>query len=149
VSFPNCYTRARPQCPRRRHKSLFTLMSQPDKSIEAENTVESAAHKYNWGDYKRPQADYDGDDRVMEVPIAIIRRPHHYLRANDQEKIRVLMESIEEIGQVEPIDVLEVDGAYYNFNGCHRFEACMKLGKETIKCKVRKATLQVLKMHMM
>jgi len=32
-------------------------------------------------------------------------------------------------GQQEPIDVLEVDGKYYGFSGCHRFEACQRLGK--------------------
>lgn len=30
----------------------------------------------------------------------------------------------------------------------HRFEAHQRLGKETIKCRVRKATPQTLKMHM-
>jgi len=42
------------------------------------------------------------------------------------------MESIAAIGQQEPIDVLEVDGKYYGFLVCHRFEACQRLGKETI-----------------
>jgi sulfiredoxin len=45
--------------------------------------------------------------------------------------------------------VLEVDGQYYGFSGCHRFEAHQRLGLPTILCKVRKANQQVLKMHMM
>lgn len=47
------------------------------------------------------------------------------------------------------IDVLEVDGEYYGFSGCHRFEAHQKLGLPTIKCRIRKANAATLKMHMM
>lgn len=47
------------------------------------------------------------------------------------------------------IDVLLVDGVYYGFSGCHRFEAHQRLGRETIRCRVRRANQQVLKMHMM
>ena len=50
---------------------------------------------------------------------------------------------------MEPIDVLEVDGVIYGFSGCHRFQAHKELGKETIMCRVRKATPQVLRYHMM
>ncbi|HEY9660029.1 MAG TPA: ParB N-terminal domain-containing protein, partial [Allocoleopsis sp.] len=37
---------------------------------------------------------------------------------------------------------------YYGFSGCHRYEACTKLGLETIKCRVRRAPKAVLKMHL-
>lgn len=47
------------------------------------------------------------------------------------------------------IDVLLVEGQYYGFSGCHRFEAHQRLGLPTIRCRVRKATREVLKMHMM
>jgi sulfiredoxin len=47
------------------------------------------------------------------------------------------------------IDVLLVEGQYYGFSGCHRFEAHQRLGLATIKCRVRRANKQVLKMHMM
>lgn len=47
------------------------------------------------------------------------------------------------------IDVLLVEGQYYGFSGCHRFEAHQRLGLPTIKCRVRRANKQVLKMHMM
>lgn len=43
------------------------------------------------------------------------------LRA-DPEKVQWLMDSIAEIGLQVPIDVLEVDGQYYGFSGCHRYE---------------------------
>lgn len=84
--------------------------------------------------------------KVQEIPLKQIYRP--LPRANDQTKVAALMESIAEIGQIEPIDVLEVDGQYYGFSGCHRYEACQKLGKETILARVRKAPRAVLKMHL-
>jgi sulfiredoxin len=85
-------------------------------------------------------------NKVREIPLKQIRRP--LPRTNDQEKVKALMESIAEIGQQEPIDVLEVNGQYYGFSGCHRYEACQRLGKETILAKIRKAPESVLKMHL-
>jgi sulfiredoxin len=84
--------------------------------------------------------------RVQEIPLNQIVRP--LPRKNDQNKVQALMESIASIGQQEPIDVLEVDGRYYGFSGCHRYEACQRLGKETILALVRKAPKSVLKMHL-
>lgn len=84
--------------------------------------------------------------RIQEIPIREIRRPLY--RENDQAKVKALMESIAEIGLQEPIDVLEVDGQYYGFSGCHRYEACTRLGHETIRCRVRRAPKSVLKMHL-
>lgn len=84
--------------------------------------------------------------RIQEIPIREIRRP--LFRQNDQAKVQALMESIQEIGLQEPIDVLEVEGQYYGFSGCHRYEACTKLGHETIRCRVRRAPKEVLKMHL-
>jgi ParB-like nuclease domain len=43
-------------------------------------------------------------------------------RSADPEKVAALMESIKDIGLQEPIDVLEVEGQYYGFSGCHRYE---------------------------
>lgn len=83
---------------------------------------------------------------VKEIPVAQIRRP--LPRQNDPQKVQALMESIEREGLHEPIDVLEVDGAYYGFSGCHRFEAHQRLGKETIKCRVRHAPRSVLAKHL-
>jgi uncharacterized ParB-like nuclease family protein len=84
--------------------------------------------------------------RVAEIPLNKIKRP--LPRQNDPEKVKALMESIQQIGQQEPIDVLEVDGEYYGFSGCHRYEACQRLGKETVLARVRKAPRSVLKMHL-
>lgn len=84
--------------------------------------------------------------RVQEIPLNQIKRP--LPRATDPQKVQDLMESIQAIGQQEPIDVLEVDGQYYGFSGCHRYEACQRLGKETVLARVRKAPKSVLKMHL-
>ncbi|PSB19341.1 chromosome partitioning protein ParB [Phormidesmis priestleyi ULC007] len=84
--------------------------------------------------------------RIQEVPINQIRRP--LFRQNDQEKVAALMTSIAEIGLQEPIDVLEVDGQYYGFSGCHRYEACSRLGHETILCRVRRAPRSILQKHL-
>ena len=84
--------------------------------------------------------------RIEEIPIQSIRRP--LFRQNDPAKVAALMESIQEIGLQEPIDILEVEGQYYGFSGCHRYEACTRLGHETIRCNVRRAPKSVLKAHL-
>lgn len=85
---------------------------------------------------------------IQEIPLEIIRRPLGRTRTNDANKVEYLMKSIAEIGLQEPIDVLQVDGKYYGFSGCHRFEAHQKLGMKTIRCNVRKATRKTLEMHL-
>ena len=139
--------------------------------------VQAAAEKFGWEELDPARRrDFSGDRQVQELPVAAIRRPLGRVRSNseccraptrileefftqhplspltpfaDQEKVEVLKKSIQEIGLLEPIDVLEVEGVYYGFSGCHRFQAHQELGKETILCRVRKATPQVLKYHMM
>uniref|UniRef100_A0ACD6A5K1 Uncharacterized protein n=1 Tax=Avena sativa TaxID=4498 RepID=A0ACD6A5K1_AVESA len=85
---------------------------------------------------------------VMEIPLEDIRRPLMRTRANDPAKVQELMDSIRVIGLQVPIDVLEVDGAYYGFSGCHRYEAHQRLGLPTIRCKVRRGTKETLRHHM-
>jgi len=84
--------------------------------------------------------------KIQAVPIDEIHRP--LLRQNDPDKVVALMASIQEIGLQEPIDVLEVEGQYYGFSGCHRYEACSRLGHETILCNVRRAPKSVLNRHL-
>lgn len=84
--------------------------------------------------------------RIAEIPINQIRRP--LPRQTDPKKVAALMTSIQMEGLREPIDVLEVDGEYYGFSGCHRYEAHQRLGKETIRCRVRRAPRSVLRMHL-
>ncbi|XP_043687326.1 sulfiredoxin, chloroplastic/mitochondrial [Telopea speciosissima] len=89
-----------------------------------------------------------GGPVILEIPLEKIRRPLMRTRANDQEKVKDLMASIREIGLQEPIDVLEVDGVYYGFSGCHRYEAHQRLGFPTIRCKIRKGTKETLRHHL-
>lgn len=85
---------------------------------------------------------------IAEVPLDQIRRPLLRTRTNDPKKVKDLMESIAEIGLQEPIDVLEVDGVYYGFSGCHRFEAHQQLGFPTIRCRIRRGTKETLRHHL-
>ncbi|MDJ0745288.1 MAG: sulfiredoxin [Xenococcaceae cyanobacterium MO_167.B27] len=83
--------------------------------------------------------------RIKEIPINKIHRP--LPRQTDQAKVQRLARSIAEEGLHEPIDVLEVEGQYYGFSGCHRYEAHQLLGKKSIKCRVRRAPRSVLRAH--
>ncbi|KAK9226946.1 hypothetical protein WN943_011994 [Citrus x changshan-huyou] len=82
---------------------------------------------------------------ILELPLDKIRRPLMRTRANDQNKVKELMDSIQQIGLQVPIDVIEVDGNYYGFSGCHRYEAHQRLGLPTIRCKVRRGTKETLR----
>lgn len=85
--------------------------------------------------------------REAVVPLAAIRRPLE--RSLDEAKVAWLMEAIAAEGQKEPIDVLEVDGQLWGFNGCHRVAAHERLGMTTIRARVRRANREVLRMHLM
>jgi sulfiredoxin len=83
--------------------------------------------------------------QIKEIALNQIRRP--LPRQTDSAKVARLAQSIAIEGLHEPIDVLEVEGRYYGFSGCHRYEAHQILGKPTIKCRVRRAPRSVLKAH--
>ncbi len=85
--------------------------------------------------------------REAVLPLAAIRRPLQ--RALDGARLAALIESIGAEGQQEPIDVLEVDGVFWGFNGCHRVAALEHLGRTTIRARVRRANREVLRMHLM
>ena len=84
--------------------------------------------------------------RVATLPLASIRRPLQ--RSLDEAKVDALMESIAREGQKEPIDVLEVDGQLWGFNGCHRVAAHERLGLTTIRARVRQANADTLRLHL-
>ena len=83
--------------------------------------------------------------QIKELRVDAIHRP--LPRQTDRAKVERLAESIAREGLHEPIDVLEVEGRYYGFSGCHRYEAHQLLGKPTIKCRVRRAPRSVLRSH--
>ncbi|KAJ0506457.1 putative sulfiredoxin [Helianthus annuus] len=89
-----------------------------------------------------------GGPIIIELTLNQIRRPLMRTRSNDPQKVQELMDSIAQIGLQVPIDVLEVDGAYYGFSGCHRFEAHQRLGLPTIRCKIRRGTKETLRHHL-
>ncbi|MGF1485990.1 MAG: ParB N-terminal domain-containing protein [Prochloraceae cyanobacterium] len=84
--------------------------------------------------------------KIKTIKLKEILRP--LPRQTDPEKVANLMESIAKEGLREPIEVLEVEGKYYGFSGCHRFEAHQRLNKETIECRVRRAPKSVLQRHL-
>ncbi|MEO1002142.1 MAG: sulfiredoxin [Cyanobacteria bacterium J06638_7] len=85
--------------------------------------------------------------REAVLPLAAIRRPLQ--RVLDEAKVRRLMAAIAAEGQKEPIDVLEVEGELWGFNGCHRVAAHERLGLTSIRARVRRANRQVLRMHLL
>jgi sulfiredoxin len=84
--------------------------------------------------------------RVATLPLASIRRPLQ--RSLDEAKVDALMDSIAREGQKEPIDVLEVEGQLWGFNGCHRVAAHERLGLTTIRARVRQANVDTLRLHL-
>jgi sulfiredoxin len=84
--------------------------------------------------------------RLATLPLASIRRPLQ--RSLDEAKVDTLMASIAREGQKEPIDVLEVDGQLWGFNGCHRVAAHERLGLPTIRARVRRADAETLRLHL-
>ena len=81
------------------------------------------------------------------VKIQDINRPHQSVI--DDDKVEYLMESISEIGLQQPIDLLEVDGKLYGFNGCHRYTAHTRLGLEYIEANIRSVDRSTFKLHLM
>jgi uncharacterized ParB-like nuclease family protein len=84
--------------------------------------------------------------RVETLPLAAITRPLQ--RVLDEAKVADLMAAIAAEGQREPIEVLEVKGRYWGFNGCHRVAAHERLGRSTIRARIRQATPEVLRLHL-
>ena len=84
--------------------------------------------------------------RVETVRLDSIRRP---LQSSlDQQKLEELVQSIRAEGLREPIDLLEVDGQLWGFNGCHRVAAHRRLGLSTIRARIRRATPRDLSLHL-
>ncbi len=85
--------------------------------------------------------------RLATLPLAAIRRPLQ--RSLDEAKVQALMDSIAREGLREPIEVLDVEGQLWGFNGCHRVAAHERLGLPTIRARIRRAPPQVLRMHLL
>lgn len=85
--------------------------------------------------------------RRISVAIEAINRPHESLI--DEGKVVDLMESISEIGLQEPVDLIEFEGKFYGFNGCHRYTAHKRLGRTTIEANIRHVDRATFRLHLM
>ena len=85
-------------------------------------------------------------NRVV-VPIAVINRPHESVI--DENKVAELMRSISEVGLQVPIDLIEFEGKFYGFNGCHRYTAHKRLGWTTIEANIRQVDRATFRLHLM
>ena len=83
----------------------------------------------------------------VAVPIEAIYRPHESVI--DEGKVEDLMQSINEIGLQEPIDLIEFEGRFYGFNGCHRYTAHKRLGRTTIEANIRQVDRATFRLHLM
>ena len=83
----------------------------------------------------------------VAVPIDAINRPHESVI--DENKVAELMRSISEIGLQEPVDLIEFEGRYYGFNGCHRYTAHIRLGLATIEANIRQVDRATFRLHLM
>ena len=83
----------------------------------------------------------------VAVPIDAINRPHESVI--DENKVAELMRSISEIGLREPVDLIEFEGKFYGFNGCHRHTAHKRLGRTTIEANIRQVDRATFRLHLM
>ncbi|KAJ3674566.1 hypothetical protein LUZ60_005182 [Juncus effusus] len=130
---------------RNREEAMATISFRPLPSVRVRTFRPIFASSSNGAPLSKARP---GGPVVMEIPLEKIKRPLMRTRTNDPNKVQELMDSIKVIGLQVPIDVLEVDGVYYGFSGCHRYEAHQQLGLPTIRCKVRRGTKNTLRHHM-
>ena len=85
--------------------------------------------------------------RRISVAIEAINRSHESLI--DEGKVVDLMKSISEIGLQEPVDLIEFEGKFYGFNGCHRYTAHKRLGRTTIEANIRHVDRATFRLYLM
>ncbi len=79
---------------------------------------------------------------IVELPLHLIDEDTDQPRYQfDDEAIRELMNSIEELGLLSPIKVRTLEGGRYKIiYGNRRYKACKKLGRENIPCIISNVT---------
>ncbi len=88
---------------------------------------------------------------MQMIAMRTIKEPRHAIRSNfDKDKMNQLVESIQKVGLIEPIILVEVKGGYEIVAGHRRFIAHKHLGLKEIKAVVLEATAkdtEVMKLH--
>ncbi|KAG0479333.1 hypothetical protein HPP92_010191 [Vanilla planifolia] len=88
-----------------------------------------------------------GGPMILDLPLEKIRRPLMRTRANDPEKVKELMESIQQIGLRNLLMCLRSKESTM-VSLMSPFEAHQRLGLSTIRCKIRRGTKETLRHHM-
>ena len=69
-------------------------------------------------------------NQFVNIPLDVIDEIDDQPFPINEEKIEQIADSIENVGVIEPIIVVEKLGRYKILSGRHRYRACKKLGKE-------------------
>ena len=81
-----------------------------------------------------------GSRKLMEIPVDSIRRNPYQPRVTfDEESIAELVQSIQQVGLIQPLVVRKVDDGYELVAGERRLRAVRSLGMESVTCIVEQA----------
>ena len=76
-------------------------------------------------------------NQFVNIPLDVIDEIDDQPFPINEEKIEQIADSIENVGVIEPIIVVENLGRYKILSGRHRYRACKKLGKDDIPCYIK------------
>ena len=82
-------------------------------------------------------------NQFVNIPLDVIDEIDDQPFPINEEKIEQIADSIENVGVIEPIIVIENLGRYKILSGRHRYRACKKLGKEDIPCYIKNVSEDV------
>ena len=70
----------------------------------------------------------------INIPLDLLDEIENQPFPINEEKVEQIADSIETVGVIEPLIVVESTGRYKILSGRHRYRACQKLGKNEIPC---------------
>ena len=82
-------------------------------------------------------------NQFVNIPLDVIDEIDDQPFPINEEKIEQIADSIENVGVIEPIIVVENLGRYKILSGRHRYRACQKLGKNEIPCYIKNVSEDV------
>lgn len=94
----------------------------------------------------------DGQGVIADVPLSVITRPLD--SPVDDAKVCSLVDTLRtDPDAVPPITLLWITGElggqyYFSFGGCHRFTAHKKMGAETVRAVLQRATVADLQLFL-